>query len=65
MPRGLELAIENRTPDVGVTVILDGHVFRELAPGDAVHVRLDDRRATLATLSESTFLRRYRDIFGP
>jgi NAD+ kinase len=65
VPRGLELAIENRTPDVAVTVILDGHVFCELEPGDAVNVRLDDRRATLATLPESTFFRRYREIFGP
>ena len=65
VPRGLELAVENRTPDVSVTVILDGHVFCELAPGEVVRVRLDDRRATLATLPESTFFRRYREIFAP
>jgi NAD+ kinase len=63
VPRGLELQIENRTPDVGVTVILDGHIFSELPPGEAVRVRLDDRRATLASLPESTFFRRYRHIF--
>jgi NAD+ kinase len=62
--RGLELAIENRTPDVGVTVILDGHIFCELPPGDSVRVRLDDRRAALATLPESTFFSRYREIFA-
>jgi NAD+ kinase len=63
VPRGLELAIQNRTPDVGVTVILDGHVFSELPPGAEARVRLDGRHAMLASLPESTFFRRYREIF--
>ncbi len=64
VPRGLELAIENRTPDVPVTLILDGHVFAELGAGATASVRLGDRRAMLATLPEATFFRRYREIFG-
>ncbi|MDQ4081567.1 MAG: NAD(+)/NADH kinase [Actinomycetota bacterium] len=64
VPKGLELAVENRTPDVAVMVILDGHTFAELAPGGAVSIRLDERRTLLATLPEATFFRRYREIFG-
>ena len=64
VPKGLELAVENRTADVAVTVILDGHTFAELAPGGAVRIRLDERRTLLATLPEATFFRRYRDTFG-
>ena len=64
VPRGLELTIANRTTDVSVTMILDGHPFAELPPGAGASVRLDDRRALLATLPEATFFSRYREIFG-
>jgi NAD+ kinase len=63
VPRGLDLRIENRTPDVEVTVLLDGSVFAALDPGAAVAVRLGERRSLLATTPESTFFRRYRDTF--
>jgi len=64
VPGDLELTIANRTPDVPISLILDGHPFAELAPGDGASVRLDDRRALLATLPEVTFFKRYREIFG-
>ncbi len=64
VPRGLELEIRNTTPDVGVTVIVDGHVVEERTGGKPIVVRLGDRHALLATLPEVTFFRRYRETFA-
>ncbi|HXY84083.1 MAG TPA: NAD(+)/NADH kinase [Gaiellaceae bacterium] len=64
VPRGLDLEIRNRTLDVGVTVIVDGHALAELDGEAPISVRLGERRALLATLPEATFFRRYREIFG-
>jgi NAD kinase len=33
VPRGLDLEIRNRTPDVRVTVLLDGHALAEVGFG--------------------------------
>jgi NAD+ kinase len=63
VPRGLDLIVWNRTPDVPVTVIVDGHPVTEVQPGGQVPVRLGDERSLLATLPESTFFRRYRETF--
>jgi NAD+ kinase len=63
VPRGLDLMVWNRTPDVPVTVIVDGHAVTEVNPGGQVPVRLGDQRSLLATLPESTFFRRYRETF--
>jgi NAD+ kinase len=64
VPRGLDLAVENRTADVSATVLADGHPVHELAPGAQVVARLSDERSLLATLPESTFFSRYRRIFA-
>ena len=66
VPRGLDLEIRNETPDVGVTVIVDGHALAEVEPGSGtpISVRLGERPALLATLPEATFFRRYRETFG-
>ena len=64
VPRGLDLAVENRTADVSATVLADGHPVHELAPGAQVVARLSDQRSLLATLPESTFFSRYRRIFA-
>ena len=64
VPRGLVLTVWNRTPDVALTVILDGHEFTRLGLGESVRVHLNDRRTLLATLPEWTFLRRYRETFA-
>ncbi|HEY1365622.1 MAG TPA: NAD(+)/NADH kinase [Gaiellaceae bacterium] len=63
VPRGLDLVVRNRTPDVPVTVIVDGHPVTEVRPGGHVPVRLGDERSLLSTLPESTFFRRYRETF--
>ena len=65
VPRGRDVVIWNRTPDVAVSVLVDGHVFRELPTDGRVTIRLGERRSLLATLPEATFFRRYRETFGP
>ena len=65
VPRGRDVVIWNRTADVAVSVLVDGHVFRELPPDGRVTIRLGERRSLLATLPEATFFRRYRETFGP
>ena len=64
LPRGRDLVVENRTPDVPVTVIVDGHPFAEVEPAGSVAVRLGADRSLLASLPERTFFRRYRDTFA-
>jgi NAD+ kinase len=64
VPRGLDLAVSNRTDDVAATVLVDGHAVRELAPGESVVTRLSEQRSLLATLPESTFFSRYRRTFA-
>jgi NAD+ kinase len=63
VPRGKEVVIENRTPNVVVTALADGLPFAELGQGDTVTVRLAEERSLLATLPERTFFRRYRETF--
>jgi NAD+ kinase len=64
VPRGRELAVENRTVDVAATVLVDGHQADELAPGEHVIARLGRQDSLLAMLPESTFFSRYRRIFA-
>jgi len=64
VPRGLDLEIRNQTPDVPVTVLVDGHPLAEVDRGSPIVIRLGEPRSLLATLPESTFFRRYRDTFA-
>jgi NAD+ kinase len=64
VPRGRDLTVVNRTPDVAMTILVDGHVFGEVAPGGSVRIALDEQRARLATMPETTFFRRYRETFA-
>ena len=64
VPPGLDLIVWNRTPDVPVSVLVDGHAMGELAPAARCVVRLASERTLLGTLPESTFFSRYRDVFG-
>jgi NAD+ kinase len=64
VPRGLDLTIVNRTSDVTVTVLVDGHAFTAVEPGGEVGVRIDERRCLLASLPECTFFRRYHRTFA-
>jgi NAD+ kinase len=64
VPRGLDLEIRNQTPDVDVTVLVDGHALADVGFGSPIVIRLGERRTLLATLPEATFFRRYRETFG-
>jgi NAD+ kinase len=64
VPRGLDLEIRNETPDVDVSVLVDGHSLVDVGRGSPIMIRLAEQRSLLATLPEATFLRRYRETFG-
>ena len=63
VPSGLGLTVTNDTPDVPVTVLVDGHRVGELAPGQQLAVDVGVDKALLALLPEVTFFSRYRDVF--
>jgi NAD+ kinase len=64
VPRGKDLHVWNRTPDVPVVVLVDGHRAGETGPGGKVTVRLGAARTLLATLPDATFVSRYRQSFS-
>ena len=63
VPRGPDVTLVNRTPDVDVAVLVDGRRVTEVPPGGQVSVRLAEQRSLLATLPETTFFGRYRETF--
>jgi NAD+ kinase len=63
VPRGLDVTVVNRTPDVAVAVLADGHRIADVTQGGEVAIRLSPQRSLLATLPETTFFARYRDTF--
>jgi NAD+ kinase len=63
VPRGKDVVVENRTPNVTVTMLADGLAFSELEQGDTATIRLADERSLLATLPKRTFFRRYAETF--
>ena len=64
VPRGRTLTVGNRTPDVTVAVLVDGHRVGEMAPGGEIAIYLCQQRSLLATLPETTFFGRYRETFS-
>jgi NAD+ kinase len=64
VPRGNELEVWNRTPDVGCAVLVDGHHLATAGPGERVSIRLGEQRSLLGTLPDATFVRRYRQSFA-
>jgi NAD+ kinase len=64
VPRSRDLVVTNESPGVDVAVIADGHQIGTVAQGNSIQIRLGDARSLLATLSESTFFRRYRETFA-
>jgi NAD+ kinase len=64
VPRGKEVVIWNRTTDVPVVVLVDGHRVGEARRDGRIAIRLGDARSLLATLPEATFVRRYRESFS-
>jgi NAD+ kinase len=64
VPRGKDVHVVNRTSDVPVVVIADGHRLGDIAPGGTVTVRLGEAQTLLATLPDATFVSRYRETFS-
>jgi len=64
VPRDLELVVENRTADVPVLVLTDGHPLGDIPPAGRAVIRLGAQSSLLAMLPETTFFRRYRETFG-
>lgn len=64
VPRGKDVLVWNRTPDVPVVVLVDGHRVGEAGPGGRVAIRLGAAHSLLATLPEATFVSRYRESFS-
>jgi len=63
VPGGLGLTVRNATADVSTSVLVDGHRVADIPPGAEITIRLDDQRSLLATLPESSFFARYREVF--
>jgi NAD+ kinase len=63
VPPGLGMEVRNRTPDVPVSVLVDGQAVAELEPGQALSVDVGAEKALLALLPEVTFFSRYREVF--
>ena len=64
VPRGSDLLVWNRTPDVPATALVDGYRVGELAPGARALARIGAQRSLLATLPEVTFFTRYSRTFA-
>jgi NAD+ kinase len=64
VPRGRDIVVTNRTPDIPLALIADGQRVGEIEPEGTVTVRLGGERSMLATLPDATFLTRFRSAFG-
>jgi NAD+ kinase len=64
VPRGRDVLVWNRTPDVEVAVLVDGHRVADVPAGGRIAGRLGPERSLLATLPEVTFLTRYGRTFA-
>jgi NAD+ kinase len=64
VPRDRDVLVWNRTGDVPVAVLADGHQVAEVSAGKRVDMRLAREQSLLATLPEATFVRRYRQSFS-
>ena len=63
VPSGLSLSVVNRTPEVPVSVLVDGRQVGQLEPGEGLMVDVGAQRALLALLPNVTFFSRYREVF--
>jgi NAD+ kinase len=64
VPPGADVIAWNRTADVDVAVLVDGHLVSTLGTAARAVVRIGADRSLLATLPEATFVRRYRQSFA-
>ena len=62
--RAHHVQLRNRSADVPVQVIVDGHTAGRVDPGGVLEVRQSDASATLARAAGSSFFRRYLETFS-
>ena len=58
------LSFTNRSDDVPVQVIVDGHIYGRLEPGGRLELGMGEMYAHLARLHGSSFFSRYRETFS-
>ena len=64
VPRGKEVVVWNRTSDVPVVVLVDGHGVGRAGCDGRIAIRLGEAHSLLATLPDATFVQRYRESFA-
>ncbi|HEY3763666.1 MAG TPA: NAD(+)/NADH kinase [Gaiellales bacterium] len=62
--RAHHVQLENRSADVPVQVIVDGHTAGRVEPGGVLDVRQSDASATLGRTAGTSFFRRYLETFS-
>ena len=63
VPRGLDLRITNRSKELPVTVLVDGHAVGELERDEEIVVAVGPDHCRLALLPQVTFFTRYHEVF--
>ena len=63
VPRGPNLRITNRSKELPVTVLVDGHAVGELERGGQIAAAVGPDCCRLAVLPEVTFFTRYHEVF--
>jgi NAD+ kinase len=63
VPRGLDLRVANRSKELPITVLVDGHAVGELARGEELVVVVGPDSCRLALLPDVTFFTRYHEVF--
>jgi NAD+ kinase len=63
VPGGLDVRVTNRTKEIPVTVILDGHPVADLERDEDLEVAVGPDHSRLAVLPEVTFFTRYHEVF--
>ena len=64
VPRGKEVVVWNRTSDVPVVVLVDGHGVGRAGRDGRIAIRLGEAHSLLGTLPDATFVQRYRESFA-
>ena len=62
--RGHGVEVRNRSDDVPLQVVQDGHTMGTLPPGGHISISMGEARARLAWLAGTSFFGRYRETFS-
>jgi NAD+ kinase len=62
--RGHQIEVHNRSDDVPLQLIEDGHAMGQVPPGGRIAVAMGDEYAQLARIAGTSFFSRYRETFS-